>query len=148
MSRLACLVTILFLVFGLTSPALALLGFVLPSDSRIPTLACSPQPRVKSSPPNLVRTSDHLCMTNFCFTDFPRTSKSHRSKHHKHGSNAGLITYYYCYYRLTMSFRSSSQNKFSLQRLVESFKIKAALQFKPCHQPHTHLYRAPDPCDV
>ncbi|MED6259747.1 hypothetical protein ATANTOWER_029871 [Ataeniobius toweri] len=87
MSLLACLVTILLLVFvltcpasapvglvqssasristplldfGFTSPVLALHGFVQSSDSQISTFACSPRPRVKSAPPNLVTLSDLL----------------------------------------------------------------------------------------
>ncbi|KAK5607747.1 hypothetical protein CRENBAI_012668 [Crenichthys baileyi] len=144
MSLLACLVTILLLGFVLTSPAqapvglaqssasristplldfgftssvFALLGFVQSSDSRISTFACSPRPRVKSVPPNLVPLSDLLCMTSACTADFPRTSKSLRSKLRKHGSNVGLHP------RLSTSFRSSFRNKRSLKRALDPLDV-------------------------
>ncbi|MEQ2257813.1 hypothetical protein ILYODFUR_038692 [Ilyodon furcidens] len=137
MSLLACLVTILLLLFvltspasapvglvqssasriltplldfGFTSPVLTLHGFVQSSDSRLSTFACSPRPQVKSAPPNLVTLSDLLCMTPARTTDFPQTSKSLRSKLREHGSNVGLHP------RLSTSFRSSFRTKCSLKR--------------------------------
>ncbi|MED6262731.1 hypothetical protein ATANTOWER_024829 [Ataeniobius toweri] len=64
-------------------------------------------------------------MTPTCTTDFPRTSKSLRSKLRKHGSNVGLHP------RLSTSFRGSFRTKRSLKRLVPSFKVNSASQFNP-----------------
>ncbi|MEQ2160028.1 hypothetical protein GOODEAATRI_029311 [Goodea atripinnis] len=150
MSLVACLVTILLLVYVLTSPASAPVGLVQSSasristllldfgfmspvlvhlvqssDSRISTFACSPRPRVKSAPPNLVPLSDLLCMTPARTTDFPHTSKSLRSKLRKHGSNVGLHP------RLSTSLRISFRTKRSLKRLVASFKVNSAPEFNP-----------------
>ncbi|MED6279879.1 hypothetical protein CHARACLAT_005256 [Characodon lateralis] len=112
--------------FGFTSPVLVLLGFVQSSDSWISTFTCSPRPRVKPAPPNLVTLSDLLCMTPARTTDFPRSSKSLRSKLRKHRNNIGLHP------RLSTSFRSLFWTKRSLKRAPDSHDVCVQILLPVC----------------